>query len=59
MTKVYADTTLSYTKGPFPEPRRPISIQLDCSKYGLVGEIDSLTLKKLDSLEQIDESDIF
>lgn len=59
MTKVYADTTLNYTKGPFPEPRRPISIQLDCSKYGLVGEIDSLTLKKLDSLKQIDESDIF
>lgn len=59
MTKVYADTTLGYTKGPFPEPRRPISIQLDCSQYGLVNEIDSITLRKLDSLQQIDESDIF
>ncbi len=59
MNKVYADTTLGYTKGPFPEPRRPISIQLDCSQYGLVDKIDSLTLRKLDSLQQIDESDIF
>jgi len=59
MTKVYADTTLGYTKGPFPDPRQPLSIQLDCTQYGLVNEIDSLTLKKLDSLKQIDESDIF
>jgi len=59
MNKVYADTTLGYTKGPFPKPRRPISIQLDCSQYGLVDKIDSLTLRKLDSLQQIDESDIF
>ena len=59
MIKVYADSTLGYTKGPFPAPRRPLSIQLDCSQYGLVNKIDSLTLKKLDSLKQIDESDIF
>ena len=59
MTKVYTDTTLNYTRGPFPAPRRRLSIQLDCSQYGLVDEIDSLTLKKLDSLQQIDESDIF
>lgn len=59
MTKVYADSTLNYTKGPFPEPRRPLSIQLDCSQYGLVDELDSLTMKKLDSLKMIDESDIF
>jgi len=59
MTKVYADTTLNYTRGPFPKPRRPLSIQLDCSQYGLVDEIDSLMLRKLDSLQQIDESDIF
>ncbi len=59
MTKVYTDTTLNYTRGPFPTPRRRLSIQLDCSQYGLVDEIDSLTLKKLDSLQQIDESDIF
>ena len=59
MTKVYTDTTLNYTRGKFPTPRRRLSIQLDCSQYGLVDEIDSLTLKKLDSLQQIDESDIF
>jgi len=59
MTDVYGDSTLNYTKGPFPEPRRPLTIQLDCSQYGLVNELDSLTLKKLDSLKVIDESDIF
>jgi penicillin-binding protein 1A len=59
MTKVYGDSTLNYTKGPFPEPRRQLSIQLDCSQYGLVNELDSLTMKKLDSLKLIDESDIF
>ena len=59
MEKVYQDTTLNYTKGPFQKPRRPLSIQLDCFQYGLVDEIDSLMLKKLDSIQQIDESDIF
>jgi len=59
ITKVYADTVLGYTKGPFPKPRRPLSIQLDCSQYGLTDMVDSLTMRKLDSLKHIDESDIF
>tara|TARA_R110002111_G_scaffold196670_1_gene262469 strand:- start:37 stop:2280 length:2244 start_codon:yes stop_codon:yes gene_type:complete len=30
MSKVYEDTSLGITKGPFPKPERPISIEIDC-----------------------------
>ena len=33
MTKVYADPSLGYTKGPFPRPERPLSIEINCDKY--------------------------
>ncbi|MBS9524217.1 transglycosylase domain-containing protein [Litoribacter ruber] len=33
MQKVYEDETLEITKGPFPKPDRPLSIELDCSMY--------------------------
>ncbi|MHA7131346.1 penicillin-binding protein 1A [Algoriphagus namhaensis] len=33
MTKVYADKSLGYTKGPFPRPERPLSIEIDCDVY--------------------------
>lgn len=33
MLKVYADETLGYTKGPFERPSKPLTIELDCSKY--------------------------
>ncbi|WP_111670853.1 penicillin-binding protein 1A [Algoriphagus litoralis] len=33
MEKVYADQSLGYTKGPFPRPDRPLSIEIDCDKY--------------------------
>ncbi|TNF44180.1 MAG: penicillin-binding protein [Cytophagales bacterium] len=33
MSKVYADPSLGYTKGPFPRPERPLSIEIDCDKY--------------------------
>lgn len=35
MAKVYADSSLGYTKGPFPRPERPLSIEIDCGKYEL------------------------
>ncbi|WP_174238226.1 penicillin-binding protein 1A [Cyclobacterium xiamenense] len=35
MTKVYEDPSLGITKGPFPKPERPLSIEIDCSKYDL------------------------
>ncbi len=38
MSKVYEDTSLGITKGPFPKPERPISIEIDCSKYDLETE---------------------
>lgn len=33
MKKVYADKSLGYTKGPFPRPERPLSIEIDCDVY--------------------------
>ncbi len=33
MTKVYDDKSLGYTKGPFPRPDRPLSIEINCDKY--------------------------
>lgn len=33
MTKVYADKSLGYTKGAFPRPERPLSIEINCDVY--------------------------
>ena len=33
MEKVYADQNLGYTKGPFPRPERPLSIEINCDVY--------------------------
>ena len=33
MSRVYEDKSLGYTKGPFPRPERPLSIEIDCDKY--------------------------
>jgi penicillin-binding protein 1A len=33
MAKVYADQSLGYTRGPFPRPERPLSIEIDCDRY--------------------------
>ncbi|WP_114748009.1 penicillin-binding protein 1A [Pleomorphovibrio marinus] len=35
MEKVYEDPSLAITKGPFPKPDRPLSIEIDCSLYDL------------------------
>ncbi|WP_373494221.1 penicillin-binding protein 1A [Aquiflexum sp.] len=35
MSKVYADKSLGITKGPFPRPERPLSIEINCGKYHL------------------------
>lgn len=39
MTKVYEDPSLGITKGPFPKPERPLSVEIDCSKYDLDQEV--------------------
>ena len=33
MTKVYEDKSLQYTKGAFPRPERPLSIEINCDVY--------------------------
>ena len=33
MEKVYADKNLGYTKGAFPRPDRPLSIEINCDRY--------------------------
>jgi penicillin-binding protein 1A len=33
MRKVYADDSLSYTKGPFPRPSEGIDVSLNCNEY--------------------------
>lgn len=59
MTEVYEDDSLGYEKGPFRKPRRPLNVTLDCSKYGLLNDADSLLQQKLDSLKvELDEEDI-
>ena len=59
MKDVYANDSLGYEKGPFPKPRRALTVTLDCSKYGLLNPADSLLRQKLDSLKiELDEDDI-
>ena len=33
MQKVYADTSLHITKGPFHKPVKPLTVEIDCDKY--------------------------
>jgi penicillin-binding protein 1A len=33
MNKVYADKSLDVSKAPFPKPEKPLSVEIDCSKY--------------------------
>jgi len=33
MNKVYADKNLSVSKDPFPKPEKPLTVEIDCSKY--------------------------
>lgn len=33
MAKVYGDQTLNISKGPFPRPERPLSIEINCDEY--------------------------
>ena len=57
MLKVYEDPELYYEKGPFPEPRNRLSVELDCDQFGdqFLNEGDSLLI----DIDDIDEDDIF
>jgi len=58
MKKVYADESLGITKGKFAKPIMPLSVELDCAKYGLaIDPTDSLNLKP--DVEEIKKDDIF
>jgi len=58
MQKVYADPDLPYTKGPFPKPSFPLSVELDCSKYGsTVNDSDSIEFQE--PVEEIRDDAIF
>ena len=48
MTKVYADSSLMITKGPFERPEKTLSVQTDCSKYGeFVNQDDSTMVQEV------------
>jgi len=58
MEKVYADESLGITKGKFLKPTKPLSVELDCEKYGLaIDPADSLKLKP--DVDEIKKDDIF
>jgi penicillin-binding protein 1A len=33
MNKVYSDKNLTVSKAPFPKPEKPLTVEIDCSKY--------------------------
>jgi len=59
MRSVYEDEELGVEKGPFKQPKRKLSIEIDCDNY------DILNTEQLDSLQMdvnpidVDEDDIF
>jgi penicillin-binding protein 1A len=59
MNRVYADTTVGVTKGPFERPQFELSVELDCSKYGFINQLaDSLSMEE-PKIEELTEDDIF
>ncbi len=60
MTKVYSDSTMGYTKGPFPRPIRPLPVEIDCMKYEdpSYNPLDTLNVDTLMD-NRLEQSDIF
>ena len=42
MRKVYADKRLDIDTGPFPAPKDPLTVQLDCAQYNGAGQQDTI-----------------
>lgn len=62
MKKVYEDESLGITKGPFKEPVRGISVEIDCEKYKNNYALDADSLEynpDTIDVEEIDPDDIF
>ncbi len=59
MQSVYADTVLGYEKGPFPRPIRPLSVEIDCTKFQNpeFADMDSVDVDQ--AIDRLDQSDIF
>ncbi|MEQ8715584.1 MAG: transglycosylase domain-containing protein [Cyclobacteriaceae bacterium] len=55
MTSVYADKDLGITKGPFDQPMRELSIEIDCDLYDQTSVTDTLNI----NFDNINEDDIF
>jgi penicillin-binding protein 1A len=47
MRRIYENEDLGYQKGPFPKPKRPLTIEIDCDKYTFQDEeeLDSLGIE--------------
>ncbi len=58
MQSVYADTVLAYEKGPFPKPIRPLSVEIDCTKYQNpeFADMDSVDMEQ--AIDRLDPDDI-
>lgn len=48
MNKLYGDPTMKISRGDFPAPSKPLSVQLDCEKYKAEHKTDDLKDKSLD-----------
>jgi penicillin-binding protein 1A len=59
MRAVYEDEEVGIEKGPFKQPKRKLSIQIDCDEYDVINtdELDSLQ-NEIDPID-IDEDDFF
>lgn len=59
MQKVYADSTLTYKKGRFPRPIRPMSVEINCAKYQNpeLSDMDSVDVDQ--RINRLRQEDIF
>lgn len=59
MREVYNDEELGIKKGPFKQPKRKLSIEIDCDKYKVLNqdELDSLGID-VNPID-VNEDDIF
>ena len=61
MKKVYADKAIGISTAPFPAPTKPLSIEIDCSKYAGEARLDTIPYsQKLDrpNPDEVDQNNI-
>jgi penicillin-binding protein 1A len=59
MQSIYADSLLGYEKGPFPKPIRPLSVEIDCTKYQNpeLADMDSVDIEQ--AIDRLDQNQIY